>query len=166
MHDTEVEVLITAGCSPAIIAHCEAVSILALSIAGRVRIPVDCELARRGGLFHDIGRSRIQGIGHAVAGAELAKKLGFPDALIHIILRHIGAGITAGEAERLGLPKKDYLPLTPEEKIVSYADNLHSGVRVMSFSEALGRFRSILGPGHEGIELFEKQHREIQGWMK
>ncbi len=166
MHDTEVEVLIVAGCSPEIIAHCVAVSTMALSIADRVRFPIDCNLVRRGGLFHDIGRSRTQGIGHAIAGAELAKNLGFPDALIHIIERHIGAGITAGEAERLGLPKKDYLPLTAEEKIVSYADNLHSGVRVMLFSEALDRFRSILGPEHEGIELFEKQHREIQSWMK
>jgi hypothetical protein len=56
--------------------------------------------------------------------------------------------------------------MTTEEKIVSYADNLHNGVRVMLFSEALDRFRSILGPGHEGIELFKKQHHEIQGWMK
>jgi uncharacterized protein len=165
MHDAEVDVLIVAGCSPEIIAHCVAVSTLALSLAGRARVPVDCELVRRGGMFHDIGRSRTQGIGHAVAGAEVAKTLGFTDALIHIIERHIGAGITAGEAERLGLPKKDYLPMTPEEKIVSYADNLHSGVRVMLFSEALDRFRSILGPEHEGLELFEKQHREIQSWM-
>ncbi len=166
MHDAEAEVLIAAGCSPDIVAHCIAVSTTALSIAGRVRIKVDRELVRRGGLFHDIGRSRTQGIGHAVAGAELAKNLGFPDALIHIIERHIGAGITAKEAERLGLPRKDYLPLTMEEKIVSYADNLHSGVRVMQFFEALDRFREILGPEHEGVELFKKQHYEIESWMK
>jgi hypothetical protein len=36
----------------------------------------------------------------------------------------------------------------------------------MPFHEALDRFRDILGPGHEGVELFIKQHHEIQGWMK
>lgn len=166
MHDTEAEVLIRAGCSPDIVAHCMSVSKTAFSIAGRVRIAVDRELVRQGGLLHDIGRSRTQGIGHAVAGVEIAKGLGFSDALLHIIERHIGAGITAAEAERLGLPKKDYLPLTPEEKIVSYADNLHSGARIMPFSEALDRLKSVLGPDHEGIELFRKQHLEIQSWMK
>jgi hypothetical protein len=33
--------------------------------------------------------------------------------------RHIGAGIPATEAERLGLPKRGYLPQIFEEKIVS-----------------------------------------------
>jgi hypothetical protein len=28
------------------------------------------------------------------------------------------------------------------------------------------RFRQILGPGHEGIELLLRQHEEIQGWMR
>jgi uncharacterized protein len=166
MNDSGVDVLAAAGCSPEIIAHCIAVSTMALSISRRVGVPVDYDLVRQGGLFHDIGRSRTQGIGHAIAGAELGRELGFSDSLIHIIERHIGAGITAKEAERLGLPKKDYLPLTTEEKLVSYADNLHNGVRVMLFPEALDRFRSILGSGHEGIELFERQHQEIQGWMK
>jgi len=83
-----------------------------------------------------------------------------------IIERHVGAGITASEAVRLGLPEKDYLPLTREERIVSYADNLISGVREMPFYEALERFRRILGPDHEGVDLFRKQHYEILEWMK
>src|SRR3990170_2622170 len=69
-------------------------------------------------------------------------------------------------AERLGLPGKDYIPLTPEEKIVSYADNLISGVAEVPFSEALDRFKIILGPDHEGVCRFIRQHEEIQGWMK
>ncbi len=135
-------------------------------MADSVLVPLDRELVQQGGLFHDIGRSRTHGIEHALAGVEIAKRLGFSTGLINIIERHIGAGITAQEAERLGLPKKDYLPLTPEEKIVSYADNLISGTREMPFYEAFDRFKEILGPGHEGVELFLKQHHEIQGWMK
>jgi hypothetical protein len=36
----------------------------------------------------------------------------------------------------------------------------------MPFYEALERFKKILGPDHEGVELFIKQHHEIQGWMR
>jgi uncharacterized protein len=161
-----VDLLLRAGCSPDVVAHCITVSKKALSIAGVVKISIDRELVRQGGLFHDIGRSKTHGISHALAGVEIATALGFPPSLINIIERHIGAGITASEAERLGLPKKDYLPLTAEEKIVSYADNVISGVREMPFYEALDRFKEILGPNHEGVELFRKQHREIQEWMK
>ena len=162
----EKQVLVNAGCSPDVVAHCIAVSQKALTIAERVTVAVDRDLVRQGGLFHDIGRSRTHGIGHAIAGVEIGSRLGFSSKLINIIERHIGAGITAPEAERLGLPKKDYLPLTPEEKIVSYADNLISGVREMPFYEALDRFKEILGPDHEGVELFFKQHHEIRSWLR
>ncbi len=162
----DVQVLVNAGCAPDIVAHCITVSQTAMSIAERARVAVDRELRRLGGLFHDIGRSRTHGIGHAIAGAEIGSQLGFSSQLINIIERHIGAGITAPEAERLGLPKKDYLPLTPEEKIVSYADNLVSGVREMPFYEALDRFKTILGPDHGGVELFIKQHHEMRSWLR
>jgi uncharacterized protein len=160
------EILVQAGCSADVVAHCLAVSRLAQALAERARVAVDRELVRQGGLFHDIGRSRTHGIDHAIAGVEIAKRFGFPDGLLNIIERHIGAGITAGEAVRLGLPEKDYLPITAEEKIVSYADNLISGVQEMPFYEALDRFKNILGPDHEGVELFMKQHHEIRSWMK
>ena len=158
--------LIKAGCSAEVVAHCRKVSDMAVSLVERVRGPVDRELVRLGGLLHDIGRSRTHGIEHAVAGVEIAKGLGFSDPIVLIIERHIGAGITAAEAARLGLPRKEYVPLTPEEKIVSYADNLTSGTREMLFHEALERFKKILGPEHEGVELFINQHEEIQGWIK
>ena len=166
MHAADVKLLVIAGCPGEVVAHCTVVSRTALALAERLKVAVDRELVRQGGLFHDIGRSRTHGIEHAVAGVEIARGLGFGEALMNIIERHIGAGITAAEAARLGLPKKDYLPLTVEEKLVSYADNLTSGTRVMQFHEALDRFRKILGPAHEGVELFIKQHHEIQGWMK
>jgi len=161
-----VDVLIKAGCSADVVAHCQKVSNMAGSIAERIKVPVNLDLVRLGGLIHDIGRSRTHGIEHAVAGVEIAKRLGFSDQIILIIERHIGSGITAAEAVRLGLPCKEYVPLTPEEKIVSYADNLVSGTHEMPFYEALERFKRILGPDHEGVELFIKQHEEIQRWMR
>lgn len=141
------------------------VSETAVSIAERVSIPIDRELVRQGGLVHDIGRSRTHGIKHALTGVEIAREFGFSPELVAIIERHIGAGIPAVEAKRLGLPEKDYLPVTPEQKIVSYADNLVSGVYRMSFSDALERFLTILGPDHPGVKRFLRQHEEIQEWM-
>jgi uncharacterized protein len=163
----EAKILIEAGCSPGVVAHCVAVSRTAVALAEQVkRVSVDRELVRLGGLFHDIGRSRSHDIHHALEGVKIGRELGFPERLLSVIERHIGAGITAAEAERLGLPKRDYLPLTPEEKIVSYADNLTKGSTAMPFEEAMARFRKILGPGHEGIELLLCQHKELQGWMR
>lgn len=158
--------LIKAGCAPDVIAHCLAVSKTAVSFAERVSVPVDLDLVRLGGLFHDIGRARTQGIGHAIAGVEIGMSMGFPAPLLNVIERHIGAGITASEARRVGLPEKDYLPVTPEEKIVSYADNLTKGSSPMSIEDAVERFREILGPDHEGIGMLLRQHREIQAWMR
>jgi uncharacterized protein len=166
MHNNDVDILASAGCSAEVIAHCLKVSETAVEIAGRMKVAVDFGLVRRGGLFHDIGRARTHDISHAIAGGEIGRKLGFSNTLVDIIERHIGAGITAAEAERLGLPKKNYLPMTAEEKIVSYADNLISGTREMPFYEALERFREILGPDHEGVELFIQQHHELRSLMK
>jgi uncharacterized protein len=161
------QVLIDAGCSPGVVAHCVAVSRTAVALADRIsRVSVDKELVRLGALLHDIGRSRSHDIHHALAGVEIGRKLGFPAEMLSIIERHIGAGITAAEAERLGLPKRDYLPLTPEEKIVSYADNLTKGERPMAYEDALQRFVEILGSEHEGVALFRKQHGEIMDWMR
>jgi uncharacterized protein len=160
------KVLIQVGCSPGVVAHCKAVSRTAVALAEQVKqVSTDRELVRLGGLLHDIGRARSHDIYHALAGVKIGRELGFSEPLLAIIERHIGAGITAAEAERLGLPKKDYLPLTPEEKLVSYADNLTKGVDAMPFDAAVKRFRDFLGPEHEGIELLYRQHEEIQGWM-
>jgi uncharacterized protein len=44
--------------------------------------------------------------------------------VISIIKRHVGGGITVSEAKKLGWPEDVYVPVTLEEKIVSYADKL------------------------------------------
>jgi uncharacterized protein len=87
-------------------------------------IKVDVALVEMGGLLHDLGRAKTHTVNHAVVGAEMAKEAGLPDAVVCIIKRHVGGGITAAEAEKLGWPKDNYVPQTLEEKLVSYADKL------------------------------------------
>jgi uncharacterized protein len=117
-----------------------------------------------GALLHDIGRSVTHDVTHAIVGARIAERLGLPRAIIDIIERHIGAGLTTTDALELGLPPKDYIPLTREEKLVSYADSLISGTRVDSYEQTVEKLKRILGDGHPGIERFIRMHEEVTSW--
>ena len=117
-----IELLKEKGCSKAVIRHCIAVRNVAVRMAKKT--DADIELVETGALLHDIGRSRTHGITHAVKGAKIAKQLGLSDRIVKIIERHIGAGISAEIAKKLGLPYKDFIPETIEEKIVCHSDNL------------------------------------------
>jgi uncharacterized protein (TIGR00295 family) len=120
--DECIEILKNSGCSDQVIAHCRAVEGIAVNIAKRAHC--DMDMVSIGALLHDIGRARTHGIKHAVEGGNLARELGLPERIILIIERHIGAGISKDEALDLGLPGRDYIPATLEEKIVAHADNL------------------------------------------
>lgn len=114
-------------CPPEVINHCKAVTKLALETTGILKergLKIDSELVEAGALLHDIGRSKTHTVHHVVVGAEIAKTAGLPDSVISVIKRHVGGGITASEAKKLGWPEDVYVPITLEEKIVSYADKL------------------------------------------
>jgi len=153
-----------AGCEENVVNHSTTVSRSATKLAlacakGNMRIDVD--LVKVGGLLHDIGRSLTHDVRHGVKGAEIAQSLKLPDGVVRIIASHVGAGIPKKEAEALGLPPGDYLPLTPEEKIVCYTDKLIKRDRRMSFQEAWREMARRLGPNHPALERFAKLHEEI-----
>ncbi|MCK4265782.1 MAG: HDIG domain-containing protein [Thermoplasmata archaeon] len=135
------------GCGDDVIEHCIAVERLAMGIARHCTTDVETlELVSRGALLHDIGRSRTHGIMHAVEGAALLRARGMDEPIIRIVERHIGAGLTSDESRELGLPVKDYIPLTLAEKIVAEADNLigemeHAAIR-MPLSVAVEKARA------------------------
>ena len=115
-----LKLLEKAGCSQNVIQHCIAVSNLATKIAQKIvknGINVDIPLVKIGGLLHDLGRAKTHTIEHAIAGIEIARSFQLPESIILIIERHIGTGLTEEEAVKLGLPKKNYLPQSQEEKI-------------------------------------------------
>lgn len=145
-----IALLIKYGCSGEVIEHCKAVAGYAKGIANNIKscaekkgmqINIDTDVVFTGGLLHDIGRSKTHGIRHAVAGAAIAIEEGLDSKLVNIIERHVGAGIPKEEAKALGLPEKDYLPVTLEEKIVAHADNLVFGRRVATLDEAVSNLR-------------------------
>ena len=119
---TCIDLLKQAGCSKEVINHCKAVRDVAVKIAKKT--DADINLVEAGALLHDIGRSKTHGIRHVLEGVDIARRLGLSKKIIRIIETHIGAGIPSDEAKKLGLPEKDFIPETLEEKIICHADNL------------------------------------------
>lgn len=87
----------------------------------------DLKLVTAGAILHDIGRTVTHDVSHGVEGGEIVREKGWDESLAKIVERHIGGGITKDEAAKQGLPVRDYLPETLEEKIVCHADNTAGG---------------------------------------
>ena len=146
-----------AGCSDEVINHCEAVRKVAVRIAEKAHANI--QLVEAGALLHDIGRSKTQGVMHGVEGAKIATEFGLPLSIVNIIERHLGAGIPMEEAAMLGLPPKDYMPLTLEEKIVAHADNLIDNDREHPIEKEVEK---ALKKGHiRHAERLMELHREL-----
>jgi uncharacterized protein len=156
----EIELLEKEHTPENVIDHCKAVYKKAMKIAANFN-DVDEDLIRKGALLHDIGRSRTHGITHAVEGVKIAERYGYDEDVLNIIERHIGAGITESEAEKLGLPKKSYVPQTLEEKIVAHADNLVSGSREVDIDFVIEKWKRTIEDSDDNIERLIKLDNEL-----
>ncbi len=139
-YEQAVQLLHACGCGEDIIKHVQAVSEYGVEIAESCS-GVNVDLVRIGGLLHDIGRCQSHTIDHGIGGAQLLRRKNVDEKVVHIVERHVGAGITAEEAARLGLPPGTYIPQTIEEKIVAAVDNLIDGSKRVSIEEALIGFQ-------------------------
>lgn len=161
----EALVLLTkVGCSESVINHCKTVSKFAVRLAKafqREGYQVDLQLVEVSGLLHDIGRSKTHSVDHGLIGGEIARSLGLPDSVVRVIERHVGGGVPKEEAERLGWPARDFLPVTLEEKIVCYADKRVEGLRAVPMDQALKPYINSLGDGHPAVDRIRKLHEEI-----
>jgi len=114
--------------SPDIVFHCIQVARKALILGNRIQkqsnVEINTDLVYLGGLLHDIGRAKTHDIDHGIEGAKVIRKFLHNERLAKIAMRHIGGGISKHEAKKLGLPVKNYIPKTTEEKLVCYADKL------------------------------------------
>jgi uncharacterized protein len=154
-----IKLLKKAGCRQNLIDHCIAVAELAGKMAKQCG--ADYELVVTGALLHDIGRAKTHGVDHAVVGAEMARRFGLDERIAKIIERHIGAGIPAEEAEKLGLPRRGYVPRTLEEKIVAHADNLIRHTTRITINESLNEMEKRLGSNHPALQRLRKLHEEL-----
>lgn len=163
-----IKLLKQSGCAPRVIQHCKTVAKLAVKIAKILQkrgYKVDVRLVEIGALLHDIGRSKTHSVNHAVAGARIAKDSSLPEPVIRIIERHVGAGIPPEEAERLGWPKKSYMPQTLEERIVNYADKLIEGTHKVSMEQTIANFSRKMGKNHPATERLKALDEEFQSLL-
>lgn len=156
----EIELLEKENTPENVIEHSKAVYRKAMEIAANFD-NADVDLIRKGALLHDIGRSRTHGITHAIEGVKIARKYGYSQDVLNIIERHIGAGITAEEAVKLGLPEKSYLPQTLEEKIVAHADNLISGSEEVDIDFVIEKWKRRIDEPDDNIKRLIKLNDEL-----
>ena len=109
-----------------VLKHCQATRHKVLRIVNKVasKISVNHQLLELGALLHDIGRAYVHDVTHGYIGGQILIEHGYPNSIVLIVERHVLGGFRALEAESLGLPKRDFLPQSWEEKIVCVADKL------------------------------------------
>ena len=144
-----------------VIKHCILVADIAEEIISDIST-VNKDLIVAGAMLHDIGRSKDHSIFHAVVGVEILSREKIDPRIISIVENHIGTGIDIEEAKKLKLPPKNYVPLTTEEIIVSYADNLACGEKKCSFEKTLVKFINKFGENSNVVKRFYKQLEHIQ----
>lgn len=149
------------GCSDYIIEHSKTVYERTKDITC-LYDDVDLELVEYGAKLHDVGRSITNGIEHAYLGADLLRKIDVDERICKITERHIGAGITVEDARELGLPERNYIPETLEEKIVAHADNLVHGTMKVNLDFVIKKWQDK-NMKEESIERLIKLHHELLG---
>jgi len=131
------------GSNERIVSHCRTVAKVASLLADEFRMQgkaADARVVAAGALLHDIGRTRVQTVGHGLEGSMMLEGEGVEKSVVDVVRKHVGAGISELEAKSLGLPPLDYVPSTLEERIVCFADKMVDSDRVRPFDIEVQRF--------------------------
>ncbi|MFX1315094.1 MAG: HD domain-containing protein [Promethearchaeota archaeon] len=149
--------------------HSEKVADKALEIAAKItKNNVDRNLIEIGALLHDIGRAKTHGFKHALIGGKILRERGFSNKLARICETHILGGLDKEDAKRVGLPERDYLPRSLEEKIICLADKHMAGTREVTIQERFNRWfqkygrSKILLKSKKRIEQIQKEIESLK----
>lgn len=152
-----------------VLAHSKAVQKIALRIAKKIK-SIDIDFIKTASLLHDIGRFKCppdsrDNYRHGIAGAEILRKENLPKHAL-VAERHLGVGIKKQDIkeQKLDMPLKDFVPLTKEEKIITYADKLVFGDKEGTLQMVIERYRKELGKKY--VERIKKFAKEIESWKK
>ena len=115
-----------------------------LAMPANATLELDRKTVENGAMLHDLGVGRCHApsilcegsehyLRHGLIGAQMLREYGNTHSIdleiyARICERHTGAGLTAGEitSQNLPLPHQDFLPETPEEKLICLADKFFS----------------------------------------
>ncbi len=141
----------------------------ALEIVESIKsVKLNNDLVEIGSLLHDIGRSKTHGFNHALIGGKILKEMGFPSELARICETHILGGLDKVDAKSVGLPEKNYLPNTLEEKIICLADKMMAGTKEVTIEERFNKWFSkygrtdILVKAKKRIDAIQKEIEDLQ----
>ena len=144
-----------------------------LANPSRPPLELDAELVSAGAMLHDVGILHCHApsilcvgtrpyIAHGIIGAEMLRDYGRTHGLdlepfARICERHTGTGITVQEVREQGLPipERDYLPETPEEKLICLADKFFSKSGDMKDKPVSIVRRSLEKFGTDTVERFD-----------
>jgi uncharacterized protein len=152
-----------------LLTHSRSVAKKALAIADKhPGYGLDRAFLYEASMLHDIGIFLTDAPGiycfgdkpyicHGYLGAELLEKAGYPRHAL-VCERHTGAGISLEQIvkDRLPLPHRSMLPVSPEEQVVCFADKFFSKSHPdieRTVEEAL---KSISRYGEDGIIRFNR----------
>ncbi len=144
-------------------------------------IVADPGVVTAGALLHDIGILKCHApdifcigtepyIAHGIIGGELLREQGRRngteaemEVFARICERHTGTGLSAADIRRqhLPLPERDYLPETPEEKLICLADKFYSKSGAMEEKKPEKILRSMEKFGAETVARWHELCREF-----
>jgi len=138
----------------------------ALELAEKIKLrEIDMDLIEIGGLLHDIGRCKTHGFNHALIGAKIIRERGLSERVAKICETHILGGLDKKDAKQVGLPERDFLPQTLEEKIICLADKHTAGTKEVSIEQRFEKWFNKYGKTEiliKAKERIEKIQREIE----
>ena len=151
-----------------LLTHSRSVADKALQIAANhPELNLDKVFIEEAAMIHDIGifLTNAHGIDcvgtepyicHGYLGADLIRKEGYP---LHALVceRHTGAGISASDIEKSGLPlpHRDMLPVSLEEQLICFADKFFSKTHLDREKSVEAARKSISKFGTEGLKRFD-----------
>ncbi|MHA2202822.1 MAG: HDIG domain-containing metalloprotein [Candidatus Hodarchaeales archaeon] len=163
-----VQLLLDYSTPSSVISHLILTTQTALSVARTFKdqkIIIDCDFILAGALLHDIGRCKSHRLNHGIIGAQILREEGLAEELVQIAENHLFGGITKHEAKELGLPFQDYLPVTLEEKIITYADNISKKEPLLSIDEVIERYSKYLKKTHPILKRVRLLHLEVDALL-
>lgn len=135
----------------------------------------DRQFVEEAAMLHDIGIVRCDAPGicchgtepylrHGMIGAAMMREEGY-DRHARVCERHTGAGLSLHDitSQNLPLPHQDFLPETPEEKVICYADKFYSKSNLQKVKTQEQAEKSLAKFGQEGLARFKTWEKLFEG---
>lgn len=165
--DDAVELLSRYGGNAGWTRHCHAVAAAAARVGDALaeKRAIDRAFLWSGALLHDIGRHITHDpLGHGVEGYHLLSALGHAKEA-HVCASHLLFGLDAAEASHVGLPARDFVPRSIEERLVPLVDYLIEYDRPTTLEKRFASLRERNGGNTFFLDRLERAQASAKRFM-